>query len=527
MPSAVPESLTRADVESRWQATYTAQDELVVSILRDRLTLHDDLARRQQAYSDALAATARIDDEDEEVDEQAQREVDGEKDTMRGVEEKRDAVVRRLEGELTALKAARRVLLLQPREYNDLISTSDDRHRRQELLDAQLAEIAERKVQGPGAVAQRSGRGGGRAQAVVLIDGNYAPFADDLIQTGVEGGKRASSELRAAVAAEMAKDNPGLVDIEISVFLWHYQFEVSRQLQRQNVISAISTFTRFLDGFIRENTSNFIFDLDRNPVAPHLASLLKLYGLHAPVHKVFLAGCHPTVARQGMSDLEGPKSMSALEEMLDQGVWPKVVVLNHHPDPAHLSALGTHGPILSLPHLFRSTIARPIVQMQAQGQGAQAKALPAPPTGMAAQGGWKAVEGLRGGGGGAGGGGEGGGGGNKGRGKGKERESEWEKDSQVRSLLKINPSRGMVQQEPRLCFHHYVNPVGCTKARGRCKDSHDYELTAGQLRRLKEDVAEYPCPSMRKAGQCAYSEEYGELCMFSHDPKILARASKW
>ncbi|KAK2001958.1 hypothetical protein LX36DRAFT_600508, partial [Colletotrichum falcatum] len=46
--------------------------------------------------------------------------------------------------------------------------------------------------------------------ALVLIDGDCMPFVDDLIEQGLEGGKKAVSFLRKAVASELKSVDPSL-----------------------------------------------------------------------------------------------------------------------------------------------------------------------------------------------------------------------------------------------------------------------------------------------------------------------------
>ncbi|GAA5890331.1 hypothetical protein JCM6882_008797 [Rhodosporidiobolus microsporus] len=533
----------------QWQDQSEAQDELVADLLRQQLHLKEEIRKAEAEIQAHQAAAA-----EHQARATAQVEAAARAKAVADDDEKWKNEMRELE----RLERESEEELRRDRErYHDAVSRGQEIADQQLNLDSQLAELEQRREEREryGATARTKVWGKGPAQALVLINGNAAPFADTLIQRGVEGGKKASRLLREAVAADMENEDAIFRDPDIIIWLVHQQKAVSSTLVKADVISAPSTFDRFIEGFGAKSTANYVLEIERNSPAHHMAALLKASGFSAPVQRIYLVGSHPQAVI--MATREADDFYEGLQEALEVGVWPKVLLVNHQLDPGLPEAVA--GPTVDLGDLFNSTISSSIFgnkgRSPSSGQVASSgRSLGAPATSKTDAWGmpqsrptsskpvepdWQVV-----------------GGSSAARkaisaapvhapiplrpssaintvassgavkpvasgskqsspaekAKGKEREKETSPPGR-----KINPSRGMLQQDPQICFFHYLSEKGCTNK--VCDLAHDYVMTAGQLGRLRDDVAKYPCPKMRKSGSCTYTAKNDEI-----DAKILAKA---
>ncbi|KPV76015.1 uncharacterized protein RHOBADRAFT_53015 [Rhodotorula graminis WP1] len=371
----------------------------------------------------------------------------------------------------------------QAREtYQEHLKAQEEAEKTLANLDAQLAQLNLRSTQpveplkaGVRAKADRS-----PPLVLVLINGTVAPFSDALIQKGTAGGREASSLLRGQIELDISSlSTEG--ELKGLCFLYYDRLQVIPSLERSRVISNPSTWRNFVDGFSRV-TGNFIIDVANSaPAEEHMAAVLSKVGFMSNVQQVYLAGVHP---EHGVSDVveQQPDATAQLGEAF---------LVRHLPLPA-MGELADS--TIELAGVFESSIALPLASKPGQ------RSIHVKPPSPAS-----IYEGVS-------------------RPAAASTTSASIRQVQLspeRQTVKIDPNRGLLHQGPMVCFHHYLSPRGCTRA--QCAHSHGYEMTEGQLRRLREDVGTYPCKELRETGYCTHAARRDEMCMFSHDKKILAR----
>ncbi|BGP30215.1 hypothetical protein JCM10296v2_001967 [Rhodotorula toruloides] len=375
-------------------------------------------------------------------------------------------------------------------EYQDLNKAIEEDQSRLAFLASHRREAAERREE-----AKRESKPGrkpvrrvGPPVTLVLINGSIAPFADKLIQGGKDGGKKASEMLRNEVQLE--RGTAAESESKVMVWIWYNRQDLVARLQADRVITVPSTWLNFSQGFARI-VGNMLVDVDRNSVAEHLTAVLTKFGFMGNVEKIYIAGVHPgmTILPLVPQDEEGPPE--ELDKAFEEVVLPKIVLIDHRPNEEK-EDLG--GPTVTFAGLFDSSSSRPIVPPLVQQSESVAPESAGPSTAASIFG-----------------------------------ESQWQHvSSNKRSTerRKISPNKSLVNQDPPICFFHYLVKSGCRNEKD-CPRAHDYELSAGQVRRLKEDVAKQPCPSMRKTRECRWNETYrrgtGEPCMFSHESKFFSK----
>ncbi|PRQ73962.1 hypothetical protein AAT19DRAFT_15529 [Rhodotorula toruloides] len=277
---------------------------------------------------------------------------------------------------------------------------------------------------------------------------------------------------------------------EVMVWIWYNRQDLLARLQADRVITVPSTWHNFSQGFARI-VGNMLVDVDRNSVAEHMTAILTKFGFMGNVEKIYIAGVHPGMAILPLVPQDEEGSPEELDKAFEEVVLPKIVLIDHRPNEEK-EDLG--GPTVTFAGLFDSSSSRPIVPPLQTGPAqpydypAAASVASAPAASphyapsMAGSSDWQEVK--------------------------TGRRTTGEK-------LKIDPNKGMLHQDPPICFFHYLTKTGCT--RRACTHGHNYEMTAGQLRRFREDVARYPCADLRKTGRCKWEQTEKELCMFSHD----------
>ncbi|GAA5865952.1 hypothetical protein JCM8547_002895 [Rhodosporidiobolus lusitaniae] len=483
----VPDSIEEA--AAQWQALAQDQHDFVHWLVDEQRRL-----RRQIA---ALAVQV------------AQRQEQAQEQQEQQQQDREDAELHR--GELAELERE------FAREENELQAVLSDVQARAEQLsleraniETQRLDLEERKEAEEAVTAVEGNRmertWEGKAQAVVLVNGNIAPFADELIQLGYEGGRAASTMLKESFTVHIRAESPLYAAPEISLYSVQVRAAVANLLVERRVISAKSTVDAFLHG-LRINVpglSNTISDLPiplrlpnpshDTPINAHLLELLISLCFNPAVRKIYLAGVHPEALLQlsRMQDMRGPGAVKDMEEKI-RVLLEKVVFINHTLDPA---LAGASGPTLELPHLFNSSSARPAAVGPARGVYGG---------GGGGEGGRNGDGRYEGNGGGGGNGGNGAGGGaykalpaaggtggggreGYGSGKGKERAVDGNGGSKksrsvppsllslptngrfaikelgepVKKGRKINAQKGMLQQDLPICFFHYLTQRGCT-----------------------------------------------------------------
>ncbi|GAA6032546.1 hypothetical protein NBRC10512_004408 [Rhodotorula toruloides] len=456
---AVEEDVAR-EVE-QWRELLTSQDEFVANLLANKLALQNRLEEVRKERKDLEASTVTQQEDREEV--------------------ARLARLRELEDEVEKYR----------NEYQDLNKAIDEDQSRLAFLESQRKEAAERREE-----AKRESKPGrktvrrvGPPVTLVLINGSVAPFADKLIQAGKDGGKKASEMLRNEV--QLDRGTAVESESEVMVWVWYNRQDLVARLQADRVITVPSTWHNFSQGFARI-VGNMLVDVDRNSVAEHMTAVLTKFGFMGNVEKIYVAGVHPgmTILPLVPQDEEG--SPEELDKAFEEVVLPKLVLIDHRPNEEK-EDLG--GPTVTFAGLFDSSSSRPIVPPLQTG-AAQPYDYPAAASVASAPAASPRCAPSSAG------------------------SSDWQEVKSGKRTagvkLRIDPNKGMLHQDPPICFFHYSTKNGCT--RRACTHGHSYEMTAGQLRRFREDVARYPCADLRKTGRCKWEQTEKEPCMFSHDP---------
>uniref|UniRef100_A0A0K3CLR2 DUF7923 domain-containing protein n=1 Tax=Rhodotorula toruloides TaxID=5286 RepID=A0A0K3CLR2_RHOTO len=334
---------------------------------------------------------------------------------------------------------------LEDEEYQDLNKAIDEDQSRLAFLESQRREAAERREE-----AKRDSKPGrktirrvGPPVTLVLINGC-------LIQAGKDGGKKASEMLRNEVQLERgtAAEN----ESEVMVWIWYNRQDLLARLQADRVITVPSTWHNFSQGFARI-VGNMLVDVDRNSVAEHMTAILTKFGFMGNVEKIYIAGVHPGMAILPLVPQDEEGSPEELDKAFEEVVLPKIVLIDHRPNEEK-EDLG--GPTVTFAGLFDSSSSRPIVPPLQTGPAqpydypAAASVASAPAASphyapsMAGSSDWQEVK--------------------------TGRRTTGEK-------LKIDPNKGMLHQD---------------------------EMTAGQLRRFRED-------DLRKTGRCKWEQTEKEL----------------
>ncbi|KAJ8295585.1 hypothetical protein OF846_001791 [Rhodotorula toruloides] len=339
-------------------------------------------------------------------------------------------------------------------EYQDLNKAIDEDQSRLAFLESQRKEAAERREE-----AKRESKPGrktvrrvGPPVTLVLINGSVAPSADKLIQAGKDGGKKASEMLRNEV--QLDRGTAVESESEVMVWVWYNRQDLVARLQADRVITVPSTWHNFSQGFARI-VGNMLVDVDRNSVAEHMTAVLTKFGFMGNVEKIYVAGVHPgmTILPLVPQDEEG--SPEELDKAFEEVVLPKLVLIDHRPNEEK-EDLG--GPTVTFAGLFDSSSSRPIVPPLQTG-AAQPYDYPAAASVASAPAASPRCAPSSAG------------------------SSDWQEVKSGKRTagvkLRIDPNKGMLHQD---------------------------EMTAGQLRRFREDVARYPCADLRKTGRCKWEQ---------------------
>ncbi|BGP14013.1 hypothetical protein JCM10213v2_001951 [Rhodosporidiobolus nylandii] len=314
-----------------FQRHTAALDDFVDSLLQSQVDLEDEIAQTQSARA---------------VEETPSLEQGAEEEAWATRQAEKEGQMRKAEEGLQAERERRADALTRAEEASTSVDFCDSRRAELEARQrtAQAHQPTHRKLPG-----------GGPARAVVLINGNSAAFADYLIQRGLEGGKEASKALRDGVTHYMYSADPLFANPEISVFLVHDHKTVGYELTSAQIISAPSTFAKFIDGFSRD-ISDKVIDVAGAKPTSQLADLYKLFGMLPSVQQIYLVGIDGSgeLAHELQTDATA-EWYSGLQETLKVQVEPKVVLVDVDNSPNRPSAAS--GPALvQFGSLFQSSL---------------------------------------------------------------------------------------------------------------------------------------------------------------------------
>ncbi|GAA6057792.1 hypothetical protein JCM3770_001042 [Rhodotorula araucariae] len=356
--------------------------------------------------------------------------------------------------------------------YQGHLTTQEELEKKLANLDAQLAQLdldsSDERAEPPEA-SSSSKKDKGPPFALAFINGTVAPFSDKLVQKGSAGGKEASDILRDQIKLDLNLTDDG--EVTTLCFLYYDRVQLVSALERHRVISNPSTWKNFVDAFARV-AGNFVVDVTNSrPAEPHIAAVLSKFGFMPRLQQIYLAGVHPEHGVNAfVGELDG--STGGLpEDFIDQ-VIPKVNLVQHLPD--HRMG-GLVDVTIEFAGLFESSVALPLGGATfAQKTAAALLNRPAPSNTAASR------------------------------------------------PQEVDPTKGLLNQEPPLCFWHYLSERGCTAR--MCTRSHKYRLTSEQTSRFRLSVKkDYPCSELRKTGKCSFAARGGTNPELEYSGKDLER----
>ncbi|GAA5951866.1 hypothetical protein JCM8115_005261 [Rhodotorula mucilaginosa] len=412
------------------------QDELVFAAVKEKMDLEAELDADREEWGDNGRGS-----DDEKVEAEREQEA--------------------LERQIEAAREA----------YTDMNSKKEEVENLLSHFDSRIIETHERVTNASQESAQVSARRpvpvDGPLATVVFINGANAPFADELIRRGKEGGREASKTLRENLVAQ----NP---DHVVLVHLWYDRRLLMQSLQHGRIISAPSTWNSFIWGFCRE------------PLAAAANS-------SNTIERVVFAGMHPSA---GVFDslLTLEDANETLPATYTQGILPHVEIIDHLPE---IPKPDFGFPTLTIPGEFGSSISKPFAirspeELTTEESASRTQPLLSPESAPASQAAGRARSVAS---------------------------SAVSRPATVRAApptrapfaststghqrRPLNPNRGFTNQDPPLCYYFYLNSkTGCIDR--RCQRSHDYDLNERQVQRLRQDVKRFPCKAWEKTGTCDF-----------------------
>ncbi|KAI4636882.1 hypothetical protein J4E93_010898 [Alternaria ventricosa] len=88
------------------------------------------------------------------------------------------------------------------------------------------------------------------AFASVLIDGDCMPFNDDLVKSGLEGGKRAAGLLKQAVDGELRSSLPDVArHVQITIRVYANMKGLAKTYKDAEIVPQVASFDEFVRGF--------------------------------------------------------------------------------------------------------------------------------------------------------------------------------------------------------------------------------------------------------------------------------------
>ncbi|GAA5860563.1 hypothetical protein JCM3774_006208 [Rhodotorula dairenensis] len=473
MQSDLVEDTSRRTAErvAQVQRILEMTDDLAAAALEDKMSLADLLAEER----DKVATEAQ--NRDQDARENAASEQNG------------------LERRIEAAREAYLDMNNKKEESENILGHLDGR------ITETLHRIAEQNTHAP---VLPSTPVDGPSTTLVFINGTTAPFADELIRRGKEGGREASRTLRDYL---MPAPKP---DDVVLVHLWYDRRLLIASLQQHSIIAAPSTWSTFVHGFCREpfsaspNSSNACFEVRSELIEEHVAATLSRLGHMKSVERIVLIGMHPNA---GVFDclLRLEDADENLPTTYTQGILPRIEMVDHLPE--HKKPDFGY-PKLVIPGEFGSSISRPfaIKLPSQQEQEAMPEPEPSPPESTTMSGPTKVVSpppsaaGTV-------------------RSAGMRPQFSHPVSSSGFPKRKLDPSK-----EPPLCYYFYLGTsVGCENP--RCTRAHDYEVNERQVRRFRDDVKRVPCRRFFTTGLCGYAaRNYGQPCLFS---QVLTGTDEW
>ncbi|GAA5989200.1 hypothetical protein JCM10908_001206 [Rhodotorula pacifica] len=279
----------------QWEQFLEQQDELFAAVLQEKLLLENSVvAEREEAARERR----------EEVAEEPELE---------------DEKLCELELEIERAREA----------YVDTNNKKEKAENVFSHLESRMAETHERIKDAsnprPSSLPNSAPVDGPRT-TLVFINGTTAPFADELIRLGSEGGRRASKALREYLVPPSSKPE----DV-VLLQLWYDRKQVLQSLRQSSIISAPSTWNNFIRGFCREpitastNTMNSCFELRSDLIDAHVAATLSRLGHMKSIERIVFVGMHPNA---GVFDslLRLEDADQNLPNSYTQGILPRVEI---------------------------------------------------------------------------------------------------------------------------------------------------------------------------------------------------------
>ncbi|GAA5996437.1 uncharacterized protein JCM10292_007607 [Rhodotorula paludigena] len=322
----------------KWQKLMSLQDSFVADVIQKRYATHQRFIGLCEAAEQAKSYGAVGHEEVELL-----------------------KLVKDVEEQLEGLR-----LELRDKELRSLATEREGSERTSELLDSQLRSLQasaanEDNAESPKVGVRSAGIKGPRT-ALVLINGNVAPFGNQLIQNGKLGAKQAAELIRNQISLDLGTSD-GSEPTIYTTFIYDRKALVTT-LSSQQIISAPSTWKNFADAFSRPPTHHVI-EIDQNaPVEVHMAAIVVKLGFMRGLERIYIAGTHPASALIPAVSKVGDQGVEA-DQDFNETVMAKVVLVKHASED-YLGEIG--GPTVSFGNLFLSDAARPLGSGSSQAQ---------------------------------------------------------------------------------------------------------------------------------------------------------------
>jgi len=300
--------------------------------------------------------------------------------------------------------------------------------------------------------------------ALCVIDGTRSVFSPNYMAQGEEGGRKAGQEIVQGITDHLAKDGSlHVANVKISIVIYAMRPRLRNELIAGNTCTA-EQFDRFFVGLDETRYLNVVEVGNKSDVDRKIEEYLQLFAGLTQTARVFFGGGNSSHCLSVMATLETCNASSKL-----------VVLRSQTGSPYGASA---RIPSIMLPGLFMNF---PAGQLVPPTPKATTSAFPLP-TSAADEPDFRASS--------------------------PKFFSEYGKQSS------IDPTLPLYKQNPPPCNEHYLMSV-CSK-QGRCRYSHDYDLTEDQLATLAKSAKQSPCWFINNDRECPFGSSccWGHVCPF-------------
>jgi len=306
--------------------------------------------------------------------------------------------------------------------------------------------------------------------ALCVIDGTRSVFSPNYLTQGEGGGREAGQEIVQGITDHLAKDGLQVANIKISVVIYVMRSRIRNELIAGNTCTA-EQFDGFFVGLNETRYLSVVEVGNKNDTDRKIEDYLQLFAGLTQTVRVFFGGGNSSHSLSVMATLETCNASS------------KLVILRSQTSSPYGAAARI--PSVMLPGLFMNFPAGQLVPATPKATAATFT-LPMSVDGSA---------------------------------------------SSPKFFTTIDPTLPLYKQNPPPCNEHYLMTT-CSKD-GRCKYSHEYDLSEDQLATLAKSAKQSPCWFANNDRECPFGSSccwghvcpYGIKCHFSLRDKCRFKGS--